>query len=934
MKFLEEVAKDIHEKTKNSQSFCIILPNNRNILYFREFYSRVVGETVWMPTILTIEKFFSRLTNFKTENRIKLLFELYKLFKKHYKDSKFFSTKNLDDFLPLGEIILDDFNELDNYLVDVGQIYNNIADYQSIDFNEEFLDEEQKRIIREFFGLFKDSKISQSEVLAELARGLPRLYNDFREKLVKNGAVYPGLLRRLIVENKEKIPIEFRKYFFVGFNALTKAERELFKFFKINAEAFFYWDFDEFYLNNINEAGYFLKKNMQLYGDSLNIPRNNFLKKKKINVIAFPQDTLQAKAIPLIFNELNIDFDDEEQLSDTAVVITRDDMLLPVLHSIPDEITKINITTGFSVRYTSFYALVESWLNLIMKTIAKKKVDVDLLLSILKNPLIINEIMVSEELVETLKNLKSNFVSIEFLSGFKEKIFGFLFDKKNFEDINAFLTNFLNFLYYIFWSGQFSENQAIGEFIYALYKNITTLKNQLEDQELDLSLNVIFKFVKELISNIEIPFTGKSTKGLQITTMLETRNLDFKNVIILNLNEDVYPKPRKRPSFISEFIRAGFGLPLIKAQDSVFAYFFYRLLQNAENIYLLYNNNLGENTKEKSRFIQQLEYETNLVEERVYRDPVVPHITKSEKNIPKDEFAKSVLQKYLTGEKYLSASALNTYLDCPAKFYYRYILKIKEPEPRTVQFDAAMFGSLLHKTMEKLYTPYLNKEVKEQDIERLYSQIRTVYNEALSEELKQNPELVQSGVNEFISEIIVKQARMLLDFDKKSAPFKVLGLESKKYEVLETPDGYKLKIIAIFDREDEKDGVIRLIDYKTGSDENTAKLEDLFNKEKVSTHAVFQMALYTYLMRNKPETYEPQLFVIRRISNKAYEPQIKIKIDKTFESLNNKNTELLHAFETGLNDLFREIFVSDELFVFAPSPEACRYCKYKYLCGR
>ena len=934
MKFLQLVAEDVIKKTKNILSFIIVLPNNRNISYFRYYYAQILGKVVWMPQIITIEKFFQSLTSYTLDNDISLIFNLYEVFNEVFKGDQFFGNYTVDEFLPLGRIILDDFNELDNYMIDVSKIYENIYDYNSIDFADQYLDSEQKKIISDFLGIITNNISEQNERIVALLKQLPKLYFQYKERLLKQRKLYSGLLKRIIIENPENIPIAYRKYFFVGFNALTKTERELMLFFKRNAEAYFYWDYDDFYYKDTqNEAGYFLRKNIPLLGDDGNFSTDNFRKKKKtIITMAFPEDTLQAKAIPYIFEKLHINPSDIQELSDTVIVITKENMLLPVLYSIPPTIADVNITTGLSIKNTALYALVDNWLKILLQVKNKHRINLSDLILLLKNPLIYNYLISSVDIFKSLVSQKISYIEPELLDDFKEDFLRLMFDKRNFENIFIFLQNFLNLLYFLFWNSQSSQDKTIGEFIYELYIKISNFKNFLEQKGIkNFNIEIAFLFIREMLSDIQVPFTGRTINGLQITTMLETRNLDFKNVIILNLNEEIYPSMRKRASFLSEFIRAVYGLPLVKAQDAVFAYFFYRLLQRAENVFLLYNNSFSKNTREKSRFIQQLEYETDIITQKLYyTDITIPKITLKVPTIYKDSRILSILNKYLEGEKYFSASALNVYLDCPLKFYYKYIEGIQEAEEYSAEINAAQLGSILHAIMERIYTPYKNKIITEKHILKIKQNIDQILQEA-AEPITLTPiKQLYSGLNKLILEVIKEQILILLDYDLKNQPFKIIDLEKEMIMQVPLFSGKKIKIKAIFDRIDEKDDVIRLIDYKTGGDVNKARFDDIFDKNKPHTHALFQMMLYTYLHKDTPQQVEPALYVVRQLEKQAFNPAIVIDGQR----LTNRENELLDKFYKNFNLLVEELTDENIPFTAAETTKPCAFCGYRYLCGR
>ncbi|MBN2890718.1 MAG: PD-(D/E)XK nuclease family protein [Bacteroidales bacterium] len=951
MVFLEEVAKDIASRSSELDNYCIVCPNIRTIDYLKHYLSKILRKTVWSPKFMNLSELSHSFTDFSKTDELVMMIELYKSFKHIFKESKYFSEYNFDRFYGIGEIILKDFNEIDNYLINIKKIFINISDYESINYIEDYLSEEQIETIKQFFKHFSTDSISEEkEYFKELWSSIPKLYEDFKANLISKKIGYNGLINKDLckkIDNNELNFDKYEKYMFVGFNALTKSQKYLLEAFHKAGKALFYWDYDNFYVKDLeNEAGLFVRENLAQFPDDLKIDRDCLLKDKKIKLIGFPLEIAQTKAIPTILEQMNIDLKDKSQLAQTAIVMPDDNLLFPVLHSLPTEIEQVNVTLGFPFKNTSIYNFINQWLNTLQIIIKKSNIYYDDLINFLDNQ-ILKEIFEGKHdyVIEEIKNSKKIYFNINDLESQKNYLFRLLFNEKNITDVEILLENILKILEIIFFVISKTERKVEAEAIYQFYKqmlNIQTLftKELVKDKEI-ISVRIMLRFLKNQLSGVHIPFQGKSLDGLQLMTIMETRNLDFDNLIILNVNEQILPKKATNSSLISEFMRKSFGLPVLMYQDSIFAFLFYSLIQNSKNIVLTYSNLISDKSGEISRFVQQLQHETNLISEHLqYAEqirPKRPAFFEIEKNA--EVYAK--LTEYLSPDKLLSASALNTYITCPLKFYFQRIAKIDPPEIEQNEFeiDALKFGNIFHNTMEELYKPYVGKIIEKSDFEEIKKRIVPTIEKTIFEILENVEQATEEGINTIISNVIKKHIEDFIKIDIDYAPFKIVSLEdSTKYngifKINIKDKEYNIKLLSIFDRVDQKNNLTRIIDYKTGSDDlSVSNLTSLFDIEKAknSKKAIFQMLLYSIIYKqNNPNLYfEPLLLKTRDVNQTS---DGKLTVNK--QQIDSNSVDIFADFEGNLIALLEEIFEEEINFEQTENLEACMYCDYSGICGR
>ncbi len=948
MEFLRNAAQSVIDNKTQWGNFILIFPNNRSITYFRKYYKDIIGHSVWAPQSASISRFLHDFVEGEKASQIQLSFYLYEAFKKVLGTDSDFADYTLEDFYPYAQIILNDFNEIDNYLIDADKIFVNLAQLEEFNLDSDFLSEEQIETIKRFWKNYNPH--FKQKFLIKLWNNLSKIYDEFTGILENKGLTYGGLQRRRLVEKIKAGEIEFDrydKYVFIGFNALSRSELEIMKAIKKQGKALFYWDYDIHYLNDKKqEAGIFLRKNISELGDDLKYGHDNLTGNKNIKIIGFPGAVGQAKAIGTILEQMGIDPKDTDTLSKTAIVLPDESMLFPVLHSIPEQIEKINITLSFPLRLTNLYPFFKAWFTII-KTFAKDQtVYYTLVKELLRSQIVLS---VAPEKANELENkiIAENKIYIDknFLTVNDNKFFELLFSESNYKSTTDFLKNtaqITDFLldYYIEQQDDFNR-----EFLFHVLQNTQSLYNLLLDEKIDLPLGIGYSIWWENIYSIRVPFEGKSTRGLQVITIMETRNIDFENIILLNMNEGIFPQVRRPQSFLTEFIRSAYGLPVIRYQDGIFAYFFYRLLQNAQNIYLLYSNIPTTQTGEISRFIEQLKDETGLI------NPQKDFLTYTENlGLPENNFelqTSDKIRERLNEINSLSASAMITYLNCPRKFYYQNIIRLKLPEEESAEIAVNQFGNIVHLTLEQLYSSVIeNKDksiVEKEDIKKLLQQAEKATIETAADYLQIKPENLQ-GINKLTISAAVEFVKKVLKYDMtNSAPFEIISLEKEKFGhgkgrsynyTLTTIGDKKITIFGYIDRVDKVGEQIRIVDYKTGKKDK--KLPDIEAiKEKGIEDAVFQIMIYTLIYNRKyAKTSQaiPAIYDIPQIGQKQFSPYLVFGKEQLRET--GLVNEQLNMFEKFLIEIVNEIFDENQNFPQTEDAQNCEYCPYRSICGR
>ncbi len=948
--FLKESAKYfLSEFGDKTPDIAVIFPGKRSRLYFNKYLSELSSRPLWSQAYFTITELMEQLSGYKVAEKLTLIFELYSVYKKITG-----SKDSLDEFFFYAEMLLSDFDDIDKYLVNPEDLFRNLADLKNLENYFEYLQDEQIRAIRRFWDSFREGDDSyDKKSFLNLWESMLQIYTEYKNELHSKGIAYEGLVYRHVAEsivqkNHEDMP--FRKYLFIGFNALNKAEDILFSFLQTSGKAEFLWDYDEYYINNtIHEAGHFIRENIRKYpSPRLHSDNANLIRKdKNITFVSIPSNSGQSCAVPAWLDKFSSSgtLDHES----TAVVLADETLLLAVLSSIPENIDDINVTMGYPFVHSSVYNLVYCIAGFYKNTKLVNGIhhyyykDVINLLGSLglfsDDKSGINEfkhlIVKTNKIWLTAEEISVNKVMVLIAEIPK--------DIKQIPDYLITILSDVNKNLVRPDENDTSKNFE-AEFSYQAIITIKRLRELVKNSGIDISAGILFNFLLKSLAGLSVPFSGEPLKGLQVMGILETRGLDFENVIILSMNEGIFPKTGNLPTFIPLSLRHGFSLPVPEHRDAIYAYYFYRLIQRAKNIVLIYNSRHdGLTTGERSRFLHQLGFEPvfNVTEESL--SAKVTFQLPKEIIVVKDKAVMDILEKYHQTEpaNTLSPSAINTYLNCTLRFFFRYIKELKEPEMVMEELDSALFGSVMHKAMELLYEPFLGNIILPDHIDQILKdekKISAALERAFKKEYFGNQKVEISGSNIIIKEVIGRYLHQILKVDKMYAPFQILDLEQEHSILITLQNGQNIRIGGIFDRIDEKEGVVRIVDYKTGQKKNTFPgLESLFELPGSKRNdAVFQTFLYALVYRNLNNTLRivPCLYFIRDIFNDKFDYMIFLKEARNKEIPVENAIDYLQEFEQRLKETLAQMMDPAIPFSQTEDTETCIYCPYHLICHR
>ena len=951
--FLEKTVDYLYEKFGNDISeLCIVLPNRRAGLFLKTHFSKHLKKVFWAPEIYATEDFIALLAELEIAESTTLLFELYETIKKVNPQQ----TENFNDFSKWGQILLSDFNEIDRYLIDAKQLFGNLQNIKELESwslnKEEELTDFQKQYL-DFWKL------------------IGSYYSDFTQRLLSKNQAYQGLAYRIVAGKTEQRVANhnWKKIIFAGFNALNKAEERIIETLVNANKAEIIWDVDGYYLNNPNqEAGKFIRR----YNDSglfKNIKENNIVFKeellsteeKSITVIGAAKNVAQAKVAGNLVSELQ---QISPGLQTTALVLADENLLFPVLHSLPENLSDINVTMGYPLRNTpvaGYFDLIFSMHENALK-LSKGKIPYSFYHS------------------DVIKILNHPYTAIALSSANKKSIKTAVhaIQERNivFASQNLLAAVFKEFKYETEWNHLqpvFDPWKIPLDAIACIHYLIDVLKqgiieNLESENKVNLELEYLFAFTKiikqvqtlmgtyhsindiitlrgilnQLVRSTALPFYGEPLMGLQVMGMLETRTLDFENVILVSCNEDILPSGKAVNSFIPFELKRFFGLPTYMDKDAIFSYHFYRLLQRATTIYLIYNTEsdaLGSG--EKSRFLTQLLYELPKVNpnvhisEKLLNVPAIATFSDQHIRISKTPAMLEMLKEKATYG--FSPSTLNKYRNCSLEFYFHAIAGLRAADEIEENIGADTLGNSIHEVLETLYKPVVGKKLTIEHVKEMQRNVEQLTINAF--EKKYSSSEISYGKNlltlkvalKFLGNFLSLEIQEIEKAEKNSRPIIIKALEEELYAELMVNE-LPVKIKGKADRIDGAGATTRIIDYKTGlAENNELKLEEWDDIRSDSNLAKsFQLLMYA-LMYQKMNPAVTDNLVSGIISFRSLSDGLKTVKVQQKELL---NTEVLNNFEKQVKQIIRDIF--DPVVPFQQTTEIdnCTYCVFKGICNR
>ena len=956
--FLKLVAADLYKHTEgNLAHTAVVFPNKRAGLFFNEYLAQESDSPIWSPAYVSISELFRSLSPWEVGDPVKLVCELYKIFRRETQ-----STETLDDFYFWGEMLISDFDDADKNKVDTDELFSNLQDLRNIMDDYTFIDDEQEEAIRQFFQNFSiERRTALKERFISLWDVLGNIYKGFRESLASQNIAYEGMMYRHVIEHLDVDKLPYEKYVFVGFNVLNKVEHTLFTQLKDVGKAVFYWDYDEFYMKEnrqavTHEAGEFIRRNLRDFPSPLSGELfKNLSKPKEVHYIASSTENAQARYLPQWIRN-NLTTPEKE----TAVVLCNEALLQPVLHSLPAEVKHVNITMGFPLSQTPVYSFLIALLELHTHGFNFKsgRYTFQSVVTLLKHPYT-RQLTGQAELLEKELTRNNRFYPLPGELGkdeFLTRLFTPLSGNLNLCIRLSETLQQVAGIYQANTSGTEDTdafNQLYRESLFKAYTTINRFRTLIEEDELTVQSETFRRLLVKVLSATNIPFHGEPAIGMQVMGVLETRNLDFRHLVLLSVNEGQLPKSGGDSSFIPYNLRKAFGMTTIEHKIAVYAYYFYRLLQRAERITLMYNTSSdGLNRGEWSRFMLQFLIEWPHPITRQFleagQSPQGTSPITVEKTPDVMRRMQSLFDVRANPKAKFSPSALNYYLDCPLKFYYRYVAGLSAPDEVSAEIDSATFGSIFHYAAEHIYKDLtthgkvINKEALETLLRnevKLQDYVDTAFKK-LFFNVPQNEKPEYNGVQLINSAVIARYLKQLLQNDLRYAPFTFIASEMEVDEPIDiqTPKGViKSRIGGIIDRMDSKDGTLRIVDYKTGGDADTPPhVESLFIPDKKRSNYVFQTFLYAAIMCRKQPTMKiaPALLYIHRAATETYSPVIQMGEPRKPKEAVEDFSKYEKEYRERLQRLLEEIFNPEKSFTQTEIIEKCTYCDFKALCKR
>lgn len=956
--FLKLVAADLYKHTKgNLAHTAVVFPNKRAGLFFNEYLAQESDSPIWSPAYVSISELFRSLSPWEVGDPVKLVCELYKIFRRETQ-----STETLDDFYFWGEMLISDFDDADKNKVDTDKLFSNLQDLRNIMDDYTFIDDEQEEAIRQFFQNFSiERRTALKERFISLWDVLGNIYKGFRESLASQNIAYEGMMYRHVIEHLDVDKLPYEKYVFVGFNVLNKVEHTLFTQLKDAGKAVFYWDYDEFYMKEnrqavTHEAGEFIRRNLRDFPSPLSGELfKNLSKPKEVHYIASSTENAQARYLPQWIRN-NLTTPEKE----TAVVLCNEALLQPVLHSLPAEVKHVNITMGFPLSQTPVYSFLIALLELHTHGFNFKsgRYTFQSVVTLLKHPYT-RQLTGQAELLEKELTRNNRFYPLPGELGkdeFLTRLFTPLSGNLNLCIRLSETLQQVAGIYQANTSGTEDTdafNQLYRESLFKAYTTINRFRTLIEEDELTVQSETFRRLLVKVLSATNIPFHGEPAIGMQVMGVLETRNLDFRHLVLLSVNEGQLPKSGGDSSFIPYNLRKAFGMTTIEHKIAVYAYYFYRLLQRAERITLMYNTSSdGLNRGEWSRFMLQFLIEWPHPITRQFleagQSPQGTSPITVEKTPDVMRRMQSLFDVRANPKAKFSPSALNYYLDCPLKFYYRYVAGLSAPDEVSAEIDSATFGSIFHYAAEHIYKDLtthgkvINKEALETLLRnevKLQDYVDTAFKK-LFFNVPQNEKPEYNGIQLINSAVIARYLKQLLQNDLRYAPFTFIASEMEVDEPIDiqTPKGViKSRIGGIIDRMDSKDGTLRIVDYKTGGDADTPPhVESLFIPDKKRSNYVFQTFLYAAIMCREQPTMKiaPALLYIHRAATETYSPVIQMGEPRKPKEAVEDFSKYEKEYRERLQGLLEEIFNPEKSFTQTEIIEKCTYCDFKALCKR
>ena len=920
------------------RGYCFVFPNRRSSLFFRRYLGEAAEKPIFSPAITNINDLFASLSGLRSLDRITLLHRLYTVYREKVEgfDGSF------DDFIYRGEVILGDFDDIDKYMADAEGLFTNIRDLKEIEDRYDYLSPAQREAIVSFWGVVIPCREGRKEQqFLGMWDSMYDVYTGLRTMLESRGEAYEGMIYRSVARRlKEGDPEllrmleRYEQTVFVGLNAPNRCEKTLFDTLQKMGRGDFYWDYyGKAVRDPANKSSLFMEDNVSRYPSRYPLPEDGGLcdAPPLIEAVSIPSAAGQTKYVHDILKRI-VREEGTSDLFSTAVLLPDEQLLFPLLNSLPEEVTPVNVTMGYSLAHSnvsSFVAAIAALQDRLRLRDGRIRFYWRDVLSLLAHPFIGG----AEALKDRAKALRESIVTENTIYpdaeslGEGEPLLGLIFQDAEKPGIPASesVSEYLSAILDAVAEGADSIDK---EFLMGYSRSL----NLLHSLGIDMRKDTCFRLLRRLEASVSIPFSGEPLDGLQIMGPLEIRALDFENLIVLSVNEGTFPSRNTAASMIPYNLRRGFGLPTYEFQDSISAYHFYRSICRARRVWLLTDSRGdGLRSGEESRYVKQLEYHFHYpVERRTVSFTVTGNSLQEVAPVPKTEEHLKRLR-----EMAYSNSSLQTWLGCPMRFYYQYILGLEEEEDLSEGVDNAAFGTLYHYVMRRLYEHFIGRPVDRSALKRAAADQERL--DALVEEgfrgelgLKEI-----NGRNRIAGALVVRLAARTLEVDASRADGDridtVVALEKNYTASFLTPQGHSVQIRGIFDRIDRVGGKLRIVDYKTGGDHfRCREIGDLFRSDtRAAGSHFFQLLLYLLILSGRKE--EPRVNDVEDVLLEIYYTR---SLYTEFRSLRTVQQSEYGEFTQELGVLLDRILDPEEPFRACEDGEACEYCPFTALCNR
>ena len=938
--FLKQVAGFIQQKYDNNlQRLCIVLPSRRGAVFLKRHLGQVYGKTIWLPTIISSEEFIETLSGLSVIDEHELICRLYDSYVAVYGTG----AESFDSFLKWGQLILQDFNEIDRYLADARQIYENLRDIKEI----------------ENWSLSAEALSPYQQEYLKFMGSLGTIYQHFTSQLKSEGLSYQGLSYRVASEGDILSKFSGHEHvLFCGFNALNAAELKIFHAFQNSGKATLLWDADRYYLEQTShEAGLFLRDHLERFGGKTTFCGDGFSEEKTIDIVSVPRQMGQAQVMREKLLALQAD---GVNMSDVAVVLANEHLLAPVLMQLPESIGPVNITMEYPLKFSDVYqfldALIEIHFSYSKQNRKRKNIYYKDLLNLLRLPVtadllkmkgaqeiphqLIGQLVKGNYIFPEARNLSELFPEINWFN----VLFSSSLTPMQLCEALSTLLEELGDWYATALNGR---QQLERESTRILLSHFNQLSDLMSRYPAAAGMYALRQMFQHLVGQATVPFVGEPLQGLQIMGVLETRTLDFKHLIVLNVNEGVLPSGRSPHSFLPNDLRRTFGLPLYLEKDAIYAYHFYRLLQRASDVLITCDSETDTFGKgEQSRFVTQVQLELPkwnnaiTVHTRTAVNNGTSHTLACDLTMERSAEKIETLKEQLStnGPRGgLSASAILNYTTCHLRYYFRYIARLKEAEEMEETPETNTLGTILHSVLEQLYKPFLGKPLREEALQAALKQAPDLIRKAFEEEARQKElrgkAILQAEVAmKQIEKVVHDDLSLLKTLSAKKQTLVVQALEQRftaPLTIALATGPHTIYINGTIDRIDMVGDRFRIIDYKSSLKQN-----DKFSTENLELLAtpsdydkLFQLLVYAWLLdKNKvcsPEQMDLMIIAFRNKYNKTGKPD-PAAITK----------ELLNGVEHLLIQRAESILATEGVFSGTEDTEHCTYCAYAPICFR